>query len=68
MERLPWWHWPDAQDHKEKEIDMAVILTEGIVRDIHLGNEIKIAQVYVRSPLILGFNMASTSKFIQWMN
>ena len=48
---------------REKEIDMAVILTEGIVRDIHQGNEVKIVQVYVRSPLIWGIHVSPNSNF-----
>jgi len=46
---------------REKEIDMAVILTEGIVRDIHQGNEVKIVQVFVKSPLIWGIHVAPKS-------
>jgi hypothetical protein len=34
------------------ETDIAVILTEGIVKDIVAGNPSKIVQVYVESPLI----------------
>jgi ABC-type nitrate/sulfonate/bicarbonate transport system substrate-binding protein len=48
---------------RNREIDMAVILTEGIVRDIHLGNDVKIVQVYVRSPLIWGIHVAPKSKY-----
>lgn len=46
---------------REKEIDMAVILTEGIVRDIVNGNECKIVQVFVKSPLIWGIHVADAS-------
>lgn len=48
---------------RESEIDLAVILTEGIVRDIHLGNPSKIVQVYVDSPLIWGIHVADESGF-----
>lgn len=48
---------------RESEIDMAVILTEGIVRDIHLGNPSKIVQVFVDSPLIWGIHVADESHF-----
>ena len=34
------------------ETDIAVILTEGIIKDIAAGNPSKIVQVYVQSPLI----------------
>jgi len=43
--------------------DIAVILTEGIVKDITAGNPSKIVQVYVDSPLIWGIHVATKSKF-----
>jgi ABC-type nitrate/sulfonate/bicarbonate transport system substrate-binding protein len=45
------------------ETDIAVILTEGIVKDIAAGNQSKIVQVYVKSPLIWGIHVASKSNF-----
>lgn len=48
---------------REKEIDMAVILTEGIIRDIIKGNECKIVQVYIKTPLIWGIHVAENSNF-----
>lgn len=48
---------------REKEIDMAVILTEGIVRDIINGNDCKIIQVFVKSPLIWGIHVADASEY-----
>lgn len=48
---------------RNKEIDMAVILTEGIVRDIIKGNETKIVQVFVKSPLIWGIHVAENSNY-----
>ena len=48
---------------RDKEIDMAVILTEGIVRDIIDGNDCKIVQVYVSSPLIWGIHVAKNSNY-----
>lgn len=48
---------------REKEIDMAVILTEGIVRDIVKGNPSKIVQVYVESPLLWGIHVAANSEY-----
>ena len=48
---------------RAKEIDMAVILTEGIVRDIIDGNDCKIVQVYVSSPLIWGIHVANNSSY-----
>ncbi|MBA3985035.1 MAG: ABC transporter substrate-binding protein [Flavobacteriales bacterium] len=48
---------------RNNEIDMAVILTEGIVRDIIKGNKSKIVQVFVKSPLIWGVHVAENSNF-----
>ena len=48
---------------REKEIDMAVILTEGIVRDIINGNQCKIVQVFVKSPLLWGIHVAASSTY-----
>ena len=48
---------------REKEIDMAVILTEGIIRDIIHGNECKIVQCFVKSPLIWGIHVAENSNY-----
>lgn len=44
-------------------IDMAVILTEGIVKDIAEGNPSKIVQVFVETPLIWGIHVAHNSDF-----
>jgi hypothetical protein len=41
---------------RDGETDIAVILTEGIVKDI-AGNQVKV-QVYVESPLIWGIHVA----------
>jgi ABC-type nitrate/sulfonate/bicarbonate transport system substrate-binding protein len=48
---------------RDSETDIAVILTEGIVKDIVAGNPSKIVQVYVESPLIWGIHVAAKSKF-----
>ena len=48
---------------REKEIDLAVILTEGIVKDIIAGNESKIVQTFVQSPLIWGIHVAHNSPY-----
>jgi ABC-type nitrate/sulfonate/bicarbonate transport system substrate-binding protein len=45
------------------ETDIAVILTEGIVKDIIAGNPSKIIQVYVESPLIWGIHVAEKSNY-----
>ena len=48
---------------RENEIDLAVILTEGIIRDIIKGNACKIVQVFVKSPLIWGIHVAKNSSY-----
>ena len=48
---------------REGETDIAVILTEGIVKDIVAGNPSKILQVYVESPLIWGIHVAANSNY-----
>lgn len=45
------------------ETDIAVILTEGIVKDINAGNPSKIVQIYVESPLIWGVHVGANSPF-----
>ena len=48
---------------RDGETDIAVILTEGIVKDIVAGNPSKIIQVYVESPLIWGIHVAAKSNY-----
>jgi len=48
---------------REGEIDMAVILTEGIIKDIIDGNPSKIVQTFVQSPLIWGIHVAQDSNY-----
>ena len=48
---------------RDGETDIAVILTEGIVKDIVAGNPSKIVQVYVESPLIWGIHVGAQSKY-----
>lgn len=48
---------------REGATDIAVILTEGIVKDIVAGNNSKIIQVYVKSPLIWGIHVAANSQY-----
>lgn len=45
------------------DIDIAVILTEGIVKDIISGNPSKIIQTYTQSPLIWGIHTSNNSNF-----
>ena len=65
---LQWTNIPEGtgkmcQMLRDGETDMAVILTEGIVKDIVAGNPSKIVQIYVQSPLIWGIHVASKSDF-----
>lgn len=65
---LRWKDFPGGTGHMCKalrsgEIDMAVILTEGIARDIIKGNPSKIVQVFVSSPLIWGIHVAKNSDY-----
>ncbi|MBF6608607.1 MAG: ABC transporter substrate-binding protein [Flavobacterium sp.] len=48
---------------RDAETDVAVILTEGIIKDILNGNPSKIVQVYVESPLIWGIHVDANSQF-----
>lgn len=45
------------------ETDIAVILTEGIIKDIVGGNPSKIVQIYVQSPLIWGIHVDAASSY-----
>jgi ABC-type nitrate/sulfonate/bicarbonate transport system substrate-binding protein len=63
--------WTDIQEGTGKmcqmlrdgSTDIAVILTEGIVKDITAGNPSKIVQIYVESPLIWGIHVDAKSKY-----
>ncbi|MBD0822685.1 substrate-binding domain-containing protein [Aestuariibaculum marinum] len=48
---------------REKEIDIAIILTEGIIKDIIEGNPSKIVQTFVQSPLNWGIHVAHHSPY-----
>ncbi|MFC5045319.1 substrate-binding domain-containing protein [Aquimarina hainanensis] len=50
---------------REKEIDIAIILTEGIVKDITEGNPSKIIQTYIETPLIWGIHVAADTEYTQ---
>ena len=45
------------------DVDIAIILTEGIIKDIGEGNPSKIVQTFVKSPLIWGIHVAHNSSF-----
>lgn len=48
---------------RDGSTDIAVILTEGIIKDIVGGNPSKIVQIYVESPLIWGIHVAAQSNY-----
>ncbi len=50
---------------RNEEIDLAVVLTEGIIKDIIDGNDAKIIQIFVKSPLIWGIHVAENSNYKQ---
>lgn len=65
---LQWRNIPEGtgkmcQMLRDGETDLAVILTEGILKDISAGNPSKIVQIYVQSPLIWGIHVAAKSDF-----
>ena len=48
---------------KNEETDLAIILTEGIVKSITEGNKVKIVQEYIASPLLWGIHVDANSSF-----
>ncbi|QLE02623.1 ABC transporter substrate-binding protein [Galbibacter sp. BG1] len=48
---------------RDGETDIAIILTEGLVKDIVAGNPSKIVQVFVQSPLYWGVHVGSSSAY-----
>jgi ABC-type nitrate/sulfonate/bicarbonate transport system substrate-binding protein len=48
---------------RNKDIDLAVILTEGIIKDIIDGNPSKIVQTFVKTPLVWGIHVAHDSSY-----
>jgi sulfonate transport system substrate-binding protein len=64
--RIRWKDYPDGtgamvSDLRSGVLDVAVLLTEGIVADICKGNPSKIIAPYVVSPLIWGIHVPATS-------
>ncbi len=48
---------------KDGETDLAIILTEGIIKSIVEGNPVKIVQEYVASPLLWGIHVGAKSNY-----
>ncbi|MEO2061561.1 MAG: substrate-binding domain-containing protein [Christiangramia sp.] len=65
---VAWREYPEGtgamcKSLRNEDIDVAVILTEGIIKDIIAGNPSKIIQNYIGSPLIWGIHVACESKY-----
>lgn len=65
---LQWTDYPGGtgvmcKDLRDGTLDMAVLLTEGMVADIAKGNPSKIIQWYVDTPLLWGIHVAAKSAF-----
>ncbi len=48
---------------EHNETDLAIILTEGIIKSITEGNKAKIIQEYISSPLLWGIHVAAQSPY-----
>lgn len=48
---------------RDNETDIAIILTEGILKDISNGNPSSIVQIYVQSPLLWGIHVGANSSY-----
>lgn len=64
---LEWTDIPEGTGKMSKmladdETDLAIILTEGIVKSIVEGNKTKIVQEFIASPLLWGIHVATDSK------
>ncbi|WP_417195611.1 substrate-binding domain-containing protein [Bizionia sp.] len=65
---LRWHDYPGGTGAMSKalrkgDIDIAVILTEGIIKDIIEGNPSKIVQTFVETPLIWGIHVGANSPY-----
>ena len=65
---LRWQDYPGgtgamAKALRSGEVDIALVLTEGIIKDIINGNPSKITQTFLKSPLIWGIHVGANSKF-----
>ena len=67
---LNWKNYPGGtgdmcKDLRSNQLDLAIVLTEGIIKDIILGNPSKIIQTYVGSPLFWGEHVSHNSNYKQ---
>ncbi len=66
--QLEWIDYPGGtgamcEGLRNKDIDIAIILTEGIVKDIIAGNPSRIVQTYIETPLIWGIHVGANSEY-----
>jgi len=47
----------------DNETDLAIILTEGLIKSITAGNKTKIVQEYIASPLLWGIHVGAKSEY-----
>lgn len=67
--KLQWTDQPGGTGQMTKalrtnELDIAILLTEGIIADIIKGNPSFLIQQYVRSPLVWGIHAPANSKYL----
>lgn len=67
---LNWKNYPGGtgdmcKDLRSNQLDLAIVLTEGIIKDIILGNPSKIIQTYIESPLLWGVHVSHNSNYKQ---
>ncbi|MDQ3394537.1 MAG: substrate-binding domain-containing protein [Bacteroidota bacterium] len=65
---LNWTDYPGGtgamtKDLREKNLDIAVLLTEGIINDISKGNPCQIISQYVSTPLIWGIHVPASAAY-----
>ena len=65
---LRWQDYPGGTGQMSKalrdgSVDIAIVLTEGIIKDIADGNPSKIVQTFVKTPLIWGIHVSEKSSF-----
>ncbi|MDD7916002.1 substrate-binding domain-containing protein [Polaribacter ponticola] len=48
---------------REGTVDIAIVLTEGIIKDIAAGNPSKILQTFIKTPLVWGIHVGAKSSF-----
>jgi sulfonate transport system substrate-binding protein len=65
---LRWQDYPGGTGQMSKalrdgSVDIAIVLTEGIIKDIANGNPSKIVQTFVKTPLIWGIHVSEKSSF-----